>query len=67
MADLKQGDYVTWLHQPRGGYGYILRVPGVVKKVGRVKAQIEVAMTTGLMATRWVKNESLERLEQNNG
>ena len=54
------GDRVIWLHQPRGGYGYIFRIPVkiLVSRGSRVK--VEVTRKDGSRVERWVKRESLE-------
>ena len=31
----KVGDRVTWNYEARGGYGYVMAVPGVVTKYSR--------------------------------
>jgi tRNA(Ile2) C34 agmatinyltransferase TiaS len=55
------GDKVNWLYQPRGGYGYIIAVAGVVTKLAR-KVQIRVAKRDGddwKAETRWVQADRL--------
>lgn len=52
----KPGDLIVWHHLPRGGYGYIHVVPGVVVKIGvGGKVCIAVRKTDGAVVTRWVK------------
>ena len=56
------GDKVNWLYQPRGGYGYIIAVAGIVTKVGPKKMQIRVAKRDGadwLLQTKWVQPDRL--------
>jgi hypothetical protein len=49
------------MHQPRGGYGYIERIPGKVVKVGEKLVQIEVRKKNGEAVTRWVDPKNLEK------
>jgi len=44
---LKQHEEVTWLHKPRGGYGYVIPVPARVVHVYRVNALIEAQLKDG--------------------
>jgi len=44
-AAFQPGDQVTWLHTPRGGYGYVYPIDGVVEKVGKTRVQIHVKKT----------------------
>lgn len=53
------GDRIDWLHEPRGGYGYIIRVPGVVRKVTSKRVQIEVQKATGETVMRSVMADRL--------
>lgn len=51
------GDRVNWNFSPRGGYGYIIPVAGVVIKVGQKRLQIRVAQKTAEgweQSFRWV-------------
>lgn len=52
----RPGDLIVWHHLPRGGYGYIHVVPGVVLKIGvGGKVCIAVRRTDGSVVQRWVK------------
>lgn len=54
------GDKVTWLHRPRGGYGYTFYIPARVigfAATGRVKVLVEKA--DGLWVERFVREENL--------
>ncbi|MBV8224952.1 MAG: hypothetical protein JO232_07180 [Verrucomicrobia bacterium] len=56
------GDKINWLYQPRGGYGYIIAVAGIVTKVGSERVQIRVAKRDGdewRAETKWVKADRL--------
>lgn len=60
---MKAGDRVTWSYEPRGGYGYVIPVAGIVRKVG-VRVRIEVARkVNGVWVREFksVKPESLAR------
>src|ERR1700756_3105874 len=65
MHGLKIGDRVNWAYEPRGGYGYIQQIAGVVTRIGDEKLQIRVAKrqhdTDWVATTRWVKPEKLTR------
>lgn len=46
MSVLVTGARVTWLHSPRGGYGFVVRVPAEVVRVTnnglvRIRARLE--------------------------
>lgn len=53
------GTDIIWLHEPRGGYGYVFRIPGKVVGYGRGRIKIEVAKADGEKVQRFVKEESL--------
>lgn len=59
MSKFKKGDEVTWLHEPRGGYGYVFRIPGIVVGHGRCRVKIEIAKASGEKVVRHVNEESL--------
>jgi hypothetical protein len=61
MNELQPGQLVTWLHQPRGGYGYEERIPGKVVKVGEKLVQIEVRKKNGEAVKRWVAAKNLKK------
>ena len=41
------GQRVTWLHRPRGGYGYSQAIPAVVVRVTSCRVVIEVPTRAG--------------------
>lgn len=47
----KEGDRVTW-SMAAGGYGFVVPVAGIVRKVGRSRVRIEVAQK---VAGEWVR------------
>lgn len=40
---MRPDDRVTWRFEPRGGYGYVVPVAGIVRKVTASRVTIEVA------------------------
>ena len=44
---MKEGDPIVWLHEPRGSYGYIYPVNGVITKLCRTKVKIKVQRKDG--------------------
>jgi len=60
-AAFQPGDQVTWLHTPRGGYGYVYPIDGVVEKVGKTRVQILVKKKNGEEILRWVSPQNLRR------
>jgi AAA domain len=75
VQGLKVGDAVNWRYEPRGGYGYVTPIAGVVTKIEPQRVQIRVAKRAGDVANgvggihtdkdkwvaveRWVKPENL--------
>ena len=69
----KVGDRVTWNYEVRGGYGYVMAVPGVVTKLAGKRVEIAVPSQSNrtrvgsitlpdsqwIRVTRWVKPEKL--------
>jgi hypothetical protein len=53
------GNTVTWLHQPRGGYGYLYPVDGTVVHVAGRHIVIRVPLRSGKLVERRVKPENL--------
>jgi hypothetical protein len=68
------GDQVTWNYEARGGYGYVMAVPGVVTKLRSQRVEIAVPSQSKqvrtpvgatlpdsqwIRVTRWVKPEKL--------
>lgn len=47
LRDFAPGDAVTWTHVPRGGWGYVWRVPARVVSVGRKRVTIDAALRRG--------------------
>ena len=48
-GNLKVGDRVSWLYEPRGGYGYAMTVAGVVTKIAPKKVQISYPSVSMIM------------------
>jgi hypothetical protein len=42
--ELKPDDRVTWRYEPRGGYGSVIPVAGIVRKVTAKRVIIEVVL-----------------------
>jgi hypothetical protein len=51
--------HVSWIHNPRGGYGFALPVDAIVLKVCARKVRIEVPLRDGTRVERVVKPDSL--------
>lgn len=52
----------VWLHTPRGGYGYMQRVPCQVVTQTAARVKIRVPLADGVsVATRYVRPENVER------
>lgn len=51
----------VWLHEPRGGYGYTLRIPCCVTAETEKRLLIKVMRTDGTIAYRNVTPERVER------
>ena len=47
LPDIKPGDQLTWLHEQRGGYGFITPVHVTVRSIGRVKVCVEAPLARG--------------------
>ncbi len=62
MSTFTAGQLVTWLHEPRGGYGYTVPVDGVVIKVGK-RVKIAVQKRDGTWVQRWVTEQRLRAKE----
>jgi hypothetical protein len=58
---MNDGDTVTWLHVPRGGYGYSFPVDAVVVKHGPKRVLVEARTKAGEVVQRWVLPERLRR------
>ncbi len=44
---MKPGDRMTWVHIPRGGYGYEFQVPCVIVRVGPKRATVDAQLARG--------------------
>jgi hypothetical protein len=68
MTPLQPGARVTWMHQPRGGYGFITPVAGVVLRRTGKRVLIRVARRTQggrwEPAERWVNPDKLRPREK---
>ena len=60
---MKPGDQMTWLHIPRGGYGFVYPVNAEIVKVNAKTIRIRVAKRDGALTERSVKPESLKPRE----
>src|SRR5678815_5795054 len=56
------GEWVVWLHVPRGGYGYTIRVPARVDKVGPSRVRIAAKLKDGSEKMVSVKPANLLKL-----
>jgi hypothetical protein len=59
LDDLSPGMAVSWIHEPRGGYGFATPVDAVVVKVCSLRVRIEVPLRDGRRVIRVVRPESL--------
>ncbi len=57
--ELHEGQEVTWLFGPRGGYGYLHPVPAVVVKATPKRVTIDALRKDGSTVRRSVKLDSL--------
>lgn len=57
-GDLYRGALVTWLHKPRGGYGFVMPIGATVLAV-RQKVAIVVTTADGREVSRMVDAENL--------
>jgi hypothetical protein len=55
----KPGDHATWLHEERGGYGYVTPVHVTVLSIGPKRIRVEAPLRAGGTRKVWVKAESL--------
>lgn len=61
-SEVMQGMKVTWDHVPRGGYGYVVPVDGiVVRRTPSGRVTIQVQLRTGEKVTRTVDARNLRR------
>ena len=59
LGDLSPGMRVSWIHLPRGGYGFPIPVDAVVLRVGPRRVRIEVALRDGRHVERVVHPDAL--------
>jgi hypothetical protein len=57
------GETVTWLHEQRGGYGFIIPVPATVVRATAKRVTIDAALRDGGTKRVTVKPEKLRRLK----
>lgn len=55
----KPGQKVTWMHDVKGGYGYLLAIPATVIRVTPLRVVIEALKKDGSTALVAVKAEHL--------
>lgn len=60
--DLWRGLRVIWLHRPRGGYGYAIRVPCTVQSWTTSHATVEVERADGSRSPRVVSRANLREV-----
>lgn len=53
------GDAVVWSRLSRGGYGYVVPVNGIVRRIGIKRVKIAVELKTGETVERWVNPDHL--------
>lgn len=59
IEELAPGMHVSWIHEPRGGYGFATPVDAVVVKVCARRVRIEVPLRDGRRVERLVRPGSL--------
>lgn len=59
LADLAPGMQVSWLHEPRGGYGFTTPVDAIVVKICKRRVRIDVLLHDGRRVERVVSPDSL--------
>lgn len=57
----QEGERATWLHRPRGGYGYTVPVSVTVERVGRAKVRVVAPLRSGGERLVWVRPYALRR------
>ncbi len=57
------GDAITWLHQLRGGWGYIVPVDGTVVRLAGQRIVIRVPLRDGSLIECRVRPEHLRQRE----
>lgn len=61
VDDLRPADLVIWLYAPRGGWGFVSRVDGVVVRGGKSRVTIEVPLRAGGLKRVSVSPATLRR------
>jgi hypothetical protein len=65
---MKEGDLVTWLHMPRGGYGYSMAIDAEIIKFQGIHAIVKVKKKSGETVRRIVSRLALrEKLVREHG
>lgn len=65
LEDVKPQASIIWSHVPRGGWGFVVCVPGVVVAKTRTRVKIQVRMEkSGQCVERIVRPESLRAVER---
>jgi hypothetical protein len=59
LAELSPGQRVSWIHVPRGGYGFPIPIDAVVLRVNARRVRIEVPLRDGRRVERVVHPDSL--------
>ncbi len=59
LDELSPGMAVSWIHVPRGGYGFPVPVDAVVVRVCARRVRVEVPLRDGRRVTRLVTPEAL--------
>jgi hypothetical protein len=59
LDDLSLGMTVSWIHVPRGGYGFPVPVDAIVERIYKRRVRIAVQLRDGLSVVRVVDPESL--------
>jgi hypothetical protein len=58
---MKSGDHVTWVHTPRGGYGYSMPVDVQIVALHGKHATVRVKKRSGEVVLRRVARSSLRK------
>ena len=56
---MKTGDSVTWIWEPRGGWGYQIPVPATVVRIGKARVYIDAELEDGRTKRISVRPEKL--------
>ena len=55
----KVGEELIWMHQPKGGYGYVIPVPVVLDGFTKKQCRVTVKLKDGTSTTVFVKADNL--------